>query len=214
MPKALLLDTCALLWLGGAPERLSPAAKRRIEAADTVSPHFNERSAVAAGLTIRAATADDVDALAAAEAEAFPPAEASPRSQFAGRVVRYPNHFWLLIERQRLVAFVTGLTTDRADLEDEMFKNAGLHDERGAWQMILSVVTVPDRRGRGLAGHLLNRVIADARAQGRKGLVLTCKDHLVAYYAKFGFVDEGIGKSRYGGVPWHQMRLELAEDSQ
>ncbi len=36
MPKALLLDTCALLWLGGAPERLSPAAKRRIEAADFV----------------------------------------------------------------------------------------------------------------------------------------------------------------------------------
>ena len=28
---SLLLDTCALLWLGGAPERLSPAARSRIE---------------------------------------------------------------------------------------------------------------------------------------------------------------------------------------
>ena len=28
---SLLLDTCALLWLGGAPERLSPAARTRIE---------------------------------------------------------------------------------------------------------------------------------------------------------------------------------------
>ena len=28
---SLLLDTCALLWLGGDPERLSPAARSRIE---------------------------------------------------------------------------------------------------------------------------------------------------------------------------------------
>ena len=36
MAKSLLLDTCALLWLGGAPEQLSATAKRRIEEADFV----------------------------------------------------------------------------------------------------------------------------------------------------------------------------------
>ena len=36
MAKAVLLDTCALLWLGGAPERLSSSTRRRIEAADFV----------------------------------------------------------------------------------------------------------------------------------------------------------------------------------
>ena len=51
-------------------------------------------------------------------------------------------------------------------------------------------------------------VIADAKEQGRKGLVLTCKDRLVPYYAKFGFVDEGVtDKSTHGNVSWHQMRL-------
>ena len=38
----------------------------------------------------------------------------------------------------------------------------------------------------GYAGQLLQQAIADARAQGRKGLVLTCKEALVHYYAKFG----------------------------
>ena len=53
-----------------------------------------------------------------------------------------------------------------------------------------------------------NEVIADAKEQGRKGLVLTCKDRLVPYYAKFGFVDEGVtDKSTHGNVAWHQMRL-------
>ena len=47
----------------------------------------------------------------------------------------------------------------------------------------------------------------DARAQGRRGLVLTCKDRLVHYYAKFGFVSEGVSSSTHGGVVWYQMRL-------
>ena len=50
-------------------------------------------------------------------------------------------------------------------------------------------------------------MIADARAQGRRGCVLTCKDALVHYYARFGFVDEGISQSTHGGVVWHDMRL-------
>ena len=53
-----------------------------------------------------------------------------------------------------------------------------------------------------------NEVIADAKEQGRKGLVLTCKVRPVHYYAKFGFVDEGVtDKSTHGNVSWHQMRL-------
>ena len=51
----------------------------------------------------------------------------------------------------------------------------------------------------------LNR--ADARAQGRKGLVLTCKEKLVHYYAKLGFVSEGVSGSTHGNVTWYQMRL-------
>lgn len=44
----------------------------------------------------------------------------------------------------------------------------------------------------------------------RKGLVLTCKERLVLYYAKFGFVDEGVSeKSTHGNVVWHQMRLSF-----
>ena len=47
-----------------------------------------------------------------------------------------------------------------------------------------------------------------AGKQGRKGAVLTCKQRLVDYYAKFCFVDEGVtDKSVHGGVVWHQMRI-------
>ena len=73
--------------------------------------------------------------------------------------------------------------------------------------MIFGVNTLPAYRRQGCAGQVLERVIADARAQGRRGCVLTCKDALVHYYARFGFVDEGISQSTHGGVVWHDMRL-------
>ena len=73
--------------------------------------------------------------------------------------------------------------------------------------MIFGVNTVPEYREKGYAGQLIKRAIEDARAQGRKGLVLTCKDALVPYYAGFGFINEGVSESVHGNVVWNQMRL-------
>ena len=156
---------------------------------------------------IRTATFEDLDAIAAVEAACFPAAEAATKEEFAGRLTHYADHFWLLFEDEKLVSFVDGFVTDTPDLTDEMYADASLHDAHGAWQMIFGVTTLPEYRKQGLAGQLLRRAIADAKAQGRRGLVLTCKDRLVHYYAGFGFVSEGVSGSTHGGVVWYQMRL-------
>lgn len=158
-------------------------------------------------MEIRHATAADLEALAEVEAECFPKAEAATAEELAGRVKYYGNHFWLMFDGDRLVSFVDGFVTDAADLTDEMYAKAELHQEDGAWQMIFGVNTLPAYRKHGYAGELLKAAIADAREQGRKGLVLTCKDRLVHYYAKFGFKNEGVSGSTHGGVTWYQMRL-------
>ena len=160
-------------------------------------------------MEIRNATMDDLQAIAAVEAACFPAAEAATVEEFAERLAHYADHFWLLYGQGELVAFVDGFCTDTPDLTDEMYADAALHDENGAWQMIFGVNTLPSCRCRGYAGLLLQRAIADARAQGRKGLVLTCKEKLLHYYAKFGFVNEGVSGSTHGGVVWYQMRLRF-----
>lgn len=156
---------------------------------------------------LRTASMNDLDAITAVEAECFPAAEAATREEFSGRLSHYADHFWLLFEDGKLVSFVDGMVTSQPDLTDEMYADASLHDPAGEWQMIFGVNTLPEFRRRGLAGQLLHRAIADAKAQGRKGLVLTCKDRLVHYYASFGFVSEGVSGSTHGGVVWYQMRL-------
>lgn len=159
-------------------------------------------------MNIRTATLEDLDAITAVEAECFPAAEAATREEFAGRLAYYADHFWLMFDEDKLIAFVDGFVTDEADLTDEMYEKAELHKESGEWQMIFGVNTIPEYRQRGYAGQLIAYAIEDARKQGRKGLVLTCKDRLIPYYSKFGFVNEGeTAKSTHGGVKWNQMRL-------
>ena len=149
----------------------------------------------------------DLDAVASVEAECFPPAEAATKEEFAERLRYYGDYFWLMFEDDKLIAFVDGFVTDEKDLTDEMYERAELHKESGAWQMIFGVNTIPEYRKHGYAGDLIKRAISDAKAQGRKGLVLTCKDKLIHYYAKFGFVNEGVSASVHGNVTWYQMRL-------
>lgn len=160
-------------------------------------------------MEIRTATIADLAQIAAVEAECFPAAEAATKEEFAERIKYYGNHFWLMFEGEKLIAFVDGFVTDKPDLTDEMYERAEMHDENGAWQMIFGVNTIPAYRKHGYAGQLLQWAIEDARKQGRKGLVLTCKEKLIAYYAKFGFVNEGISESVHGNVTWYQMRYKF-----
>lgn len=161
-------------------------------------------------MNIRTASLRDLNAIAAVEAVCFPPAEAADKDAFRRRLTVYPDHFWLLWKGDTLVGFVNGMVTQAPDLRDEMYDNADLHDETGSWQMIFGVDTIPVYRRLGCAALLLNRAISDAKAQGRKGLVLTCKEPLLHYYAKFGFVNEGISQSVHGNVQWYQMRLTFS----
>lgn len=160
------------------------------------------------GMIIRHAYETDIDAVASVEAACFPPSEAADKDAFSERIRVYGDHFYLMFEGEQLVSFIDGFVTDERDLTDEMFADAGMHDENGAWQMLFGVNTLPEYRRQGRAAVLIRSMIEDARKQRRAGLVLTAKDEKVSYYAKFGFVDEGITeKSNHGGVPWHQMRL-------
>lgn len=108
---------------------------------------------------------------------------------------------------EKIISFVDGMATDRRDLTDEMYENAALHDPNGRWQMIFGVNTLPEYRRRGYAEALLRRVAIDAKNRGRSGLVLTCKERLIHYYAKLGFVNEGLSRSTHGDAVWYQMRL-------
>lgn len=160
-------------------------------------------------MLIRHATMADLKAVTAVEAACFPAAEAATADELRDRIAAYPECFWLLVDDNddTLVSFVNGFVTDRSELTDDMYADVSGHDPHGAWQMIFGVDTAPEYRHHGHASDLLRQVIADTRAAGRKGLVLTAKPHMTSFYTRLGFIDEGPSVSTHGQTIWHQMRL-------
>lgn len=160
-------------------------------------------------MRIRTATMSDLSAIMEVEAVCFPPEEAATEKKFEDRLRVYPEHFWVLEENGEIIGFINGMVTNEQTIRDEMFENASLHEKEGAWQAIFGVNTVPKYRKHGYASKIMEQVIKDAKKQGRKGCILTCKEELLHYYKKFGYKNEGISKSILAGEVWYDMRLEF-----
>ena len=156
---------------------------------------------------IRKAVYDDAPILAEIEQICFPPEEKASYTTIRERLKAYPEGFWILEKNGIIVGFVNGLATDEEELRDDMYADTSFHKSDGKWQMIFGVDVLPEYRKRGLAAIMLRRVIDDSYKAKRKGIVLTCKEHLIHYYERFGFVDEGVSSSVHGGATWHKMRL-------
>lgn len=158
-------------------------------------------------MNIRKATTDDLDIVTNIESTCFPPAEAAPREAFKGRLAYYADHFLIIFDGNTPIGFIDGFVTDDEILTDEMFADASMHNTDGAWQMIFGLNTMPAYRNRGVGGQLIEAFIELAKEENRKGVILTCKEEKIHYYAKFGFVNEGESVSDHGGAKWYQMRV-------
>lgn len=156
---------------------------------------------------IRVATLEDLERITMVEAACFPEKEAATKEDFKKRLVVYPEYFLVATVDGVIIGFVNGLVTDEMNLLDEMYEDASFHKNDGKWQMIFGVDTSPDYQKQGIASVVLKRFIEKAREENRKGVVLTCKDYLISFYERFGFVNEGISGSVHGDVVWYQMRL-------
>lgn len=159
--------------------------------------------------TIRLATLADAPAVAALEAACFPAAEACSASEFARRLATFPESFFVAEDATGVFGMINGCVTDAPSLPDELYHNSALHRPDGAYQTVFGLDVLPAYRRQGVAAALMNTLIAAAKAAGRKGVVLTCKDHLRPYYESFGFVWQGVSASTHGGARWNDMLLEF-----
>lgn len=160
--------------------------------------------------TIRNVKAEDLDQVTEVEALCFPAAEAATEESFRKRIDTFPESF-LVAENEsgKIIGFINGCVTDERTIRDEMFEDSGLHRADGMYQSIFGLDVIPEYRRQGVAADLMNHLIQTAKARGKKGMILTCKDRLIHYYEKFGYRSLGISGSVHGGAVWYDMLLEF-----
>ena len=158
---------------------------------------------------IRPVRPEDLDMVTEVEAVCFPPAEAAPRKSFEQRIATFPECFFVAMHGDKMIGFINGCATDEMTIRDEMFADSSLHKVDGCYQSIFGLAVIPECQRQGIGAELMSHLIENAREKGRKGLILTCKDYRVHYYAKFGYKNLGVSASVHGGAVWYDMLLEF-----
>ncbi len=163
---------------------------------------------------IRPVALSDLDAVTAVEAACFPAAEAASRESFQARIATFPESFFVAEHEGKIIGFINGCVTNERTIRDEMFENSALHDPMGQYQSIFGLDVLEEYQRQGIAAALMEHMIGDARKKGRRGLILTCKDRLIHYYARFGYENLGLSASVHGGAVWYDMLLEFSKDGE
>lgn len=158
-------------------------------------------------MEVRKANMLDIKRIAEIERICFPPAEAASFSSFEKRMDAFLECFLVIEEKKQIIGFIDGMVIDEEKITDILFEDASLHKKDGAWQSVFSLAVLPEYTKRGVGAILMEHFIEMARNDGRKGCILTCKDHLVHYYSKFGYEKLGRSESVHGGAIWYDMLL-------
>lgn len=162
-------------------------------------------------MKITFASKDDLKQIIEIEKICFPAAEAASKEEFEKRFYTFPKNFIVAIVDNKVIGFINGATTDKPILPDELYHDASLHKESGDYQTVFGLDVLPDYQHQGIASSLMEHFIELAKERGKKGIILTCKDHLVTFYEKFGYKCLGRSASNHGGAKWNDMLLIFKE---
>lgn len=156
---------------------------------------------------IRLAQKKDLEIIIQIEQICFPPAEAASALEFQKRFKAFPECFLVAEVNQKIIGFIDGAITNQPLLPDELYHDTTLHQPNGCYQTVFSLAVLPEYQKQGVGEQLMKTFIDYSKNRGKHGVVLTCKDHLIHYYAKFGYKHMGISKSCHGQAKWNDMLL-------
>ncbi|MFC1454882.1 GNAT family N-acetyltransferase [Candidatus Undinarchaeota archaeon] len=160
-------------------------------------------------LVIRQANNTDLLAAHEVERKAYNEAEAASLERFEERLEKFSDGFLLAELGGKIVGIVNSATLDKEDISDEELKEMIGHVPGGKNIVIFTFAILPEFQGKGISKPLMDEFIKRSKESGKEKILLICKDTLVDYYKKYGFINLGKSKSTFAGVEWIEMSLSL-----
>ncbi len=154
---------------------------------------------------------EEAEQAVAIEQICFPPHEACSEQHMKERMKKAPNLFLTAVDKEtgRIAGFLNGIATNEDSFRDEFFTDADLHDPNGKNIMLVGLDVLPEYRRQGLGRELVFQYLQREREKGRRMLVLTCLESKGEMYQKFGFKDNVMANSTWGGEEWHEMSYAI-----
>uniref|UniRef100_A0A381L3F5 Bgt-3702 n=1 Tax=Blumeria graminis f. sp. tritici 96224 TaxID=1268274 RepID=A0A381L3F5_BLUGR len=87
------------------------------------------------------------------------------------------------------------------------------HREAGRTIVLQSVAVLPEFRGRGIGKILVTAYKQQMNSAGiADDLAVLCHENTVAWFEKFGFINQGLSNSQHGSGGWYKMTVPLAPE--
>ncbi|MFF0826039.1 GNAT family N-acetyltransferase [Brevibacillus sp. NPDC003359] len=160
-------------------------------------------------LKIRNAKIEDLPQLVAIEQLCFSKEEAATKEAIEKRIELIPDSFYVAEEDGEIAGFVNGPVIETAFITDDLFSDIKENRETNWHQSVLELAVAPHFQNRGVASRLLTYLETEARVKKRETITLTCKENLIPFYERHGYINKGFSRSEHAGATWYNMSKEL-----
>ncbi|MDM5340981.1 GNAT family N-acetyltransferase [Fictibacillus enclensis] len=156
-------------------------------------------------ISLRKVHPADLEQLLVIENEGFSREEAATKEALVERIQRIADTFIVAETDEKILGFINGPVINQPYITDGLFKEIIENPKRGGYQSVLGLAVSKQARNQGIAKLLIEKMEELMRENEREGITLTCKQELVSFYEKLGFVNHGISESKHGGVTWYNL---------
>ena len=139
----------------------------------------------------RNAKIEDLEEILIIENQGFTPEEAATKSALIKRIEMINDTFIIAELNEKVVGYINGPVINQPFITDDLFESIDENPTIGGYVAILGLVVDQSQRNQGLAGKLLNEIEQRAKTHHRLGITLTCKEELIPFYEKYGYVNKG-----------------------
>ena len=156
-------------------------------------------------ISLREVRAKDLEQLLKIEDEGFSKEEAATKEAMVERVQLIADSFIVAEKEGEILGYINGPIIDQPYITDDLFETIEENPNKGGYQSILGVAVSKQARNQGIAKILFKRMEELVKENEREGITLTCKQELISFYEKLGFINHGLSESEHGGVSWYNL---------
>ncbi|AKO92629.1 GNAT family N-acetyltransferase [Priestia filamentosa] len=161
-------------------------------------------------ISLRNVQPTDLEQLLVIENEGFSIEEAATKEAMVERIQLISDTFIVAEREGKILGYINGPIINQPYITDDLFEETKENPKRGGYQSILGLAVSKQARNQGIARILIKKMEDIIKENKREGITLTCKQELVPFYEKCGFVNHGVSESNHGGLTWYNL-IKLRE---